>query len=364
MTSKRFQATWKTVLLPVLGLLAFFLYLYIFNVDIITIIATAQRTNLSIYFLAIVAVILETFFFALSWRSLLNFLSVKISVVKSFLYVWFGIFMDILIPAESITGEISRIYLVTREQNGASGKVVASLVAQRLTSMGIGIVSLFIGIFALFMRGHVTSLVLNLTLFTMVVTTIFLVLLILLCAKEKWTLKIIDAGIRFVEYVGRGRWRLTKVRQEVIKAARMFHSSMKEFGHAPKTLFKSLFLNILSWLLSLGVSYFVFLSIGFSIHWSVIIITWSIVTAVKAVPLGVPFEVGLPEITMSTLYILLGVPPDVSATATILNRLLTVWLRFFIGFGVQQWLGIEAMTVMSTNNKAVTSKQKNKFCLI
>jgi len=146
----------------------------------------------------------------------------------------------------------------------------------------------------------------------------------------------------------------------VIKAARMFYSSMKEFGSAPKALLKSLFWNILSWLLSLGVSYFVFLSLekttGFSIHWSMIIITCSIVTAVKAIPLGVPFEAGLPEITMSTFYILLGVPPDVSATATVLTRLLTVWLRFFIGFGVQQWLGIEAMRVMGTNHKAVTSK--------
>jgi len=360
MVSKRFQVTWKTVLLPALGLLAFFLYLYIFNVDIPEIIKTAQGIDFSIYCLAIVAVMLQTFFFALCWRSLLSFLSVKLSVAKSFLYVWFGIFMDTLIPAESISGEISKIYLVTREQNGASGKVVASLVVQRLMGMGINVVSLLIGILALFFRGHVDSLVLNLTLFIIVVTTVFLVLLILLCVKERWTLKIIDAVIAFVEYVGRGRWRLTKVRQEVIKAARMFYSSMKEFGSAPKALLKSLFWNILSWLLSVGVSYSVFLSLekttGFSIHWSMIIITCSIVTAVKAIPLGVPFEAGLPEITMSTFYILLGVPPDVSATATVLTRLLTVWLRFFIGFGVQQWLGMEAMRVMGTNHEAVTSK--------
>jgi len=120
-------------------------------------------------------------------------------------------------------------------------------------------------------------------------------------------------------------------------------------------------LLIVSWLLNLGVSYFVFLSIGFPIHWSVIIITCSITTAIGSVPLGVPFEAGLPEITMSTLYILMGVRPEVvAATATILIRLLTLWLRFFIGFGVQQWLGIKAMTVMKTNNKPVISKtQKN-----
>ena len=361
MASKRFQVSWKTVLLPVLGLLAFFLYLLIFDVDIPKIIATAQDMNLSVYSLAIIAVISDTFFFALSWRSLLNFLSVKLSILKSYLYVWFGVYMNILIPAESISGDISRIYLVTREQNGTSGKVVASLVAHRIMGMGINVVSLFLGILVLFMERSVTGLVLNLTLFVIFVTTISLVLLILLSVKENWTLKIIDAALRFVEYVSRGRWKLTKFRDDVVEAARIFHGSMKEFGRAPRAFFKSLSLLIVSWFLNLGVSYFVFLSIGFPIHWSVIIITCSIATAIGSVPLGVPFEAGLPEITMSTLYILMGVRPEVvAATATILIRLLTLWLRFFIGFGVQQWLGIKAMTVMKPNNKSAISKtQKN-----
>jgi hypothetical protein len=358
MASRKFQVTWKTVLLPALGLLAFFLYLYIFNVNIPKIIATAQRIDFSIYFLAIIALIFETFFFALSWRSLLNFLSVKLSVIKSFLYVWFGIYMDIVIPAESISGEISRVYLVTREQNGTSGKVVASLVAHRLIGMGINIVSLLIGMVVLLMGKQLSGVVLNLTLFLVVATTTFLILLVLLSIKAKWTLKIINSVIGFVERIGRGRWKLTKVKAEVIKAARMFHSSMKEYGHAPKTLLTSLSFNVLSWLLNLTVTYLVFLSLDYPIHWSIIIVTCSIVVAVKAIPLGVPFEAGLPEITMSTLYIFFGVSPDVSATATILNRILTVWFRFFIGFVVQQWLGIKVITTLSANGEILLSETK------
>jgi uncharacterized protein (TIRG00374 family) len=345
MASMKLQFTWKTLLLPAVGLLAFFLYLYIFNVGIPKIIATVQRIEVSFYLLAIAAVTLETFFFALSWRSLLSFLSVRLSVVKSFLYVWFGIFVDTIIPAESISGEISRVYLVTREQDEATGKVVASLVTQRLIGMGINVVSLFVGAAALLMRHQLSGIVLNLTVFLVASTLIFLVLLLLLCIKERWTLKIIDVIIRFAEYITRRRWNLKNVRKEVVKAAKAFHNAMKEFGRAPKTLFTPAFFSVLSWIFSLAVAYLVFWSIGLpSIPWSVIIVTCSIVAAVKAVPLGVPFEAGLPEITMSTLYILLGVSPSVAATATILTRILTVWLRFFIGFAVQQYLGIKAVT--------------------
>jgi hypothetical protein len=33
---------------------------------------------------------------------------------------------------------------------------------------------------------------------------------------------------------------------------------------------------------------------------------------------------------------------ELSGTATILMRLLTFWLRFFIGFAGQQWIGLKA----------------------
>jgi hypothetical protein len=47
----------------------------------------------------------------------------------------------------------------------------------------------------------------------------------------------------------------------------------------------------------------------------------------QSIPIGVPFEVGLPEITMTTLYVSLGVPAGIAATSTILSRLITLWLR-------------------------------------
>ena len=356
MASLKYKVTRKAIILPIIGLIAFFLYLYVFNVDILAIIATARCMNLSIYALATAFVILDTFFFALSWRALVNFLSIKLSVMKSFLYVWYGIFMDIIIPAESISGEISRVYLVTREQNGTGGKVVASLVVQRLMGTALTVASLLLGISLLLARGQISGLLFNLTLFLAAVTTFFLVLLIVLCVKEAWTLRVVNAILTFLVRIGRGRWKLEKIKEDTLKAARMFHDSLKEFGRSPKTLLLSLAFYLIGWFFSVSVSYLVFLSLNFPVEWSMIVITWSIVTAVKSIPIGVPFEVGLPEITMTTLYVLLGAPPDVSATATILSRIITLWLRFFIGFAAQQWLELKVIT--ATDSKSMSEPQK------
>ncbi|MEM2103872.1 MAG: lysylphosphatidylglycerol synthase transmembrane domain-containing protein [Candidatus Bathyarchaeia archaeon] len=347
MVSEKPVVTWKTLVLPLIGVAAFLLYLYLLQTDIPEIVSTLQRANTLIYFLAGLLIFVDCFFYTMAWRSLLSFLSVKLSFFKSYLYVWYGTFMDIIIPAESVSGEISRIYLITREQGeGVSGKVVASLVVQRLISMGIGVATLGLGLGILIIETSVNSLVFNLSLFLISVTIFSLALLLMLCARKNWTLKVIDYVLSTVERLSRGKWKLTTVKNEVVKAAEMFHDSMKMFRRSPTVVIFSVILSTISWLCYLLISYMVFLAIGFSGGlrlWSVVLVTQSIVSAVRSIPIGIPFEVGLPEITMTTLYVVLGVPMGLSATATILERILTVWLRFFVGFLSQQWIEIKAV---------------------
>jgi len=332
--------------LPVIGLAVFFAYIYLFNVDIIQIIAAVQHANLSFYLLAAVATLLDTLFYTLAWHSLLRFLHVKISFLRESLFVWFGIFIDTLIPAESISGEISKIYLVSREQNGAAGKATASIVAQRLIGMGINIGTLLAGAILLLFEQQLQGTILSLVFFLVALTLFFLMLILLLCFRENWSMRIVNVIIRFVERISRGHWKLENLREEVIEAAKAFHGAMREYIHAPRTLVSAFVATAVSWMLSLTVFYFVFLSLGYpEISWSAVLVISSIFVALKSIPVGVPFEVGFPEITLTTLLILFGVPPGISATATILMRLLTLWLRFLIGFAAQQWVGIRTITL-------------------
>jgi uncharacterized protein (TIRG00374 family) len=154
----------------------------------------------------------------------------------------------------------------------------------------------------------------------------------------------LDSLIRFAEWIGRGRWKLTKFREEVVEIHKAFHLAIKEYTHTPKTLAIATSYSVMSWLLSILTYYFTFLAMGYNqISWVAIVVVTSIFISVKSIPIGVPFEVGLPEITLTTLLMIFGIPSIVSATATILTRLLTLWLRFFIGFGAQQWLGLRDM---------------------
>jgi uncharacterized membrane protein YbhN (UPF0104 family) len=223
MVSVKPKITWKTLIMLLIGITAFILYLFILRVDIPDIIAKIQSANMPFYLMAASLIFVEMFFYAMAWRSLLNFLSVKLSILKSYLYVWYGNFMDIIIPAESISGEISRVYLITREQGDAiSGKVAASLVAHRLISMGVGAATIGTGTIFLLTERSVNNLIFNLSLFVTTTTVLFLILLAILCVKINWTLKIINRLIGVLEFVSRGRWKgkLTKIREDIIKGIR------------------------------------------------------------------------------------------------------------------------------------------------
>jgi uncharacterized protein (TIRG00374 family) len=75
----------------------------------------------------------------------------------------------------------------------------------------------------------------------------------------------------------------------------------------------------------------------------IIIVVFSLSVAIKSVPVGVPAEVGLPELVMAILYTQLGIPPEISAAVTILSRLASFWFKFAIGFVATQWFGIKAI---------------------
>jgi uncharacterized protein (TIRG00374 family) len=344
LTAPKYKVTWKTLLLPIIGLAAFFIYIYVFNVDIQQIIAEIGRINLQYYFIAAIVSVLDVFFFALAWHSLLRFLRVKFSVLKSFALVWVSIFIDTLIPAESISGELARIYYSNKEQEGTAGKATASVVAQRLIGMGIILATLLGGAIVLLLQSLLFGMILGLILFLMAIICVLFVLILFLSFREKWTFHMLDNLIRFAEWIGRGRWKLRKLREEVVEIHKAFHIAIKEYTHAPKTLAIATSYSVMSWLLSVLIFYFTFLAIGYTqISWVTIVVTTSIFVSLKSIPIGVPFEVGLPEITLTTLLVIFGVPGIVSATVTILTRLLTLWLRFFIGFGAQQWLGLRGI---------------------
>jgi uncharacterized protein (TIRG00374 family) len=322
--------------------------------------AKAQKADPLIYATAVLVGFLEVFFFTVSWRQLTNHLGIKISVARAYLYVWYGLYVDTIVPAQSISGEVTRTYLCVRDKCGPLGKVVASLFTHRLLGMMLNVLALIAGIVLLTFGGNVNQWVFNAIIIVAVAIVAIIGLMIVLSIKRSWTLKFIDFMSRFAKKVTFGRVDSTKMVGQAVEITGHFHESMVEFRHTPKAISGSVFYLMVSWLFSLSIPYLVFISLGHPVSLSIIIVTSAIFLAVKAIPIGIPFEVGLPEAVMTTLYISMGVNGALAATATILVRIITLWIRFFVGFGAQQYLELKPALAATAD----TEKTKNQPELI
>lgn len=305
------------------------------------------------YSLAIIAMLLDVVFFTLTWQFFLRPLSVKAPFPRIFSFVWVGTFIDILVPAESISGEVSRAYLMTKGLDEKhAGKIVASLISHRILSMMITVGSLTVGCTAFFVsKNSFPNFIASLALLVAVGTAIPLVIMLVLCIKPQWTKKIVNKLIRFLNFISRSRWQLSSLRAKIMKGLKIFHQSIKTLGANPKNLVPPVAFSIISWFFALLIPYFVFLSLNRPVPFGILLIVFSISVAVHSIPLGIPAEVGVADTIITALYIPFlaplfgaGIAPSISAAATILTRLLTVWLRFFIGFIAVQWVGIKDVT--------------------
>lgn len=331
----------RSLLFLLAGILIFVVYLHFF-VGIPTFLDIIKTVNLVYYGFAVVFLVLSMFFGALAWQYLLRPLSVKVSFRKVFLFNWIGSFVDLLVPAESIGGDVAKVYLLSKEPGATVGKLVASVVGQRILSILMTLGSLVFGSVVLYtVKYDLPASVLNLVLL-ITVGTVFGLLFILLCVLKKGlALRMVGALFRFAFFVTRGRLRLDGLRAKALEVLESFYVAMGDLLRNPKTLVLPILFSLVSWMLSIFVSSLVFVSLGQQVDFVLITIVYSVSVNIQSIPLGVPGAVGIVEVVMSSLYGLLGVEAGVAAAATVLIRLLWVWMKLVVGFVTVQYLDLK-----------------------
>ena len=344
---KRFNVE-KRYLLIFVGLAIFIVYLFLF-VPVGKTLATVRSFNPFYYSLAFCALILSVAFYSLAWQRFLKLLCVKASFLKAFQFVWVENFVDLVIPGEPVSGEVSRIYLMSKDTGGDYGRVFASAVGQRIATTCVTVVGLLASIvyFALAYKPPLFVL-----LFAGVVLAgdiVLIVMLFYLAGRRRVTRGLTEWLFRMVTRISRGRWTFEHLRDRVSRALDIFHDCMSTLGEHRKSLVLPLLFTVFSWISDVSIAILVFLSlgsVGTAVSLTSIIIVYTITGAVQNLPIGViPGEVGLTEIIMTTLFAAFNNPQFAFtyAAATILIRILTFWTRLVISGAVVQVVGAKSL---------------------
>jgi len=335
-------------LLVVAGLLVFLVYMYFF-VPFDQVVEALQRANLFFFLLAFLMLFLSAVLYSFTWQRLLGLLSVKARFLKTFQFIWVENFVDLVLPGEPVTGDASRVYLMSRESGESYGKVVASVVGHRILTTTVAAGGLIGSILYFAVRYRPPVFVLEFAAVVALGDVALIALLFFVGGRKGAAEKMVSWLINVLTRLSRGRWQLESFKTRASEMLNVFHEEVTTLGGQRKGLIVPVFLSVSAWFVDALIAVLVFLSLGFlgvAISISAIIIVYSISGAIQNIPIGIiPGEVGITEIVMTSLFALLGNPESIAvfAVATVLIRALTFWIRLLVGGVVVQLLGIKSL---------------------
>ncbi len=318
----------KWVLLSAfIGLVSFAAYVYYFAGPV-NVISMLSATNPYVFALAFVVIIASVALYSLAWRSLLDRLDVVISPRKAFMFFWVGIFLDILVPG-GWSGDFLKAYLLSRDQKAESGRAVASIVAQKILIMLMTLGLLILGLLLLISNytPRLETLISIGTIMGILVLSIAAVTY--LSIRPRATKRILGWFTSLVTFVKRKNWNPESFQRSAEKTLNTFHNGIKILTNKPRIAVRPLTFMILAWILEISSWYLIFISVGYLVSVDKVLIVYAIIGNLQTQ--GVAF-VGFAQIAMGALFVLLGISPQVSLTATLLVGITVFWFKLLVSF--------------------------------
>lgn len=340
--------TRRILLFVVIGLAVLAIYLYYF-IGTVNVVDVIKHTNLLWYTSAFVAFLLSVLFYTLAWRSLLRNLDIKTKIREALLYSWAGMFFDSVVPDPGWSGDITKAYMLSKSSGQEPGRIVASIVSQKIIVTAVTVGSLIFGLALLALNYTPSSNVLLFIAIVLFLTVFSLFMILYLSTNEKATGKILGWIIRAGSFVLRDHWNPQDFRKKAEQLLKRFHEGIRTLGSNPKALVRPISLSLLAWGFDISIIFLTFASLGYAAPVDKVLIVYALTGSLQAV--GVSF-LGFTEIIVSSSYAILGIPAAISVSATLLTRVVTLWFKLIVSYFVFQWAGIGLLLGKGQETKA------------
>ncbi len=261
-------------------------------------------------------------FYNLGWYFLLRR---KVKFKDVFLIGWVSLFVNLLIPAASTTGEVARVYLVTKRSDVSTPEALSSVVAHRIIMIVPFIVSLTLGFSYLIMfklEGDSAVLLLPVVLLAVMFYVMYKVSM-----REDYMEKIIKI------FEGLLKKKFDKINRMVKEYSNSFRYLMSDRDLLSITMLCA-FLN---WLFDMLPIFIYFKALGHNLNPLLGILIYSVSIIMILIPVGIPGNIGLREWVMTSLLVLVGLSSGEALALTLTSSTITVFLNELI-FGLAAYL--------------------------
>lgn len=316
----------RSIPLIAVGMGAYLFYLY--QVGFQDVIDSLRNVDLALFSLAVILAFFGVFCDALAWRAVVLKFNYKVPIWDLFLIYLSCGFMNNLIPSGSFAGETARIYFLEKLDGGSRiDQSSATVAATRIITAIPFFLGTTIGLVYLYLATDAPPWAIA----TCSIITLIMLLLnatfIGICFADDWLERIIFKLIDYVEKI----FHINVDRMQCSGIMNRFHQSMKMLVEHKRTLFISTFWAVAGWLSMTMVAVVVFRSMGISVPLQAVFAVYAVMIFLQMLPIFLPGGVGLVDIVMSTLFAAIGLPMPIAVAASILIRLIQLWMLTAVG---------------------------------
>jgi glycosyltransferase 2 family protein len=273
-----------------------------------------------------------------TWRWSINIKSVGLSVKKLHVFpmLMVGLAVNNITPSARGGGEPIRGYILSKYTASSFEKSFATVIADRALDTIPFIVLAVITIVG-------AASYLNLPrygLYSIVIAVVVLVAGFLVLLYMSFNL---EFGRKVSLWIAGIIQRFSKrehsqLEEKALKAIHGFQNSMRTMGKDKNVLIYGLSLSFLIWFLEILRVYIIFAAFNVDVSLLVIAEVFIISTLIGLIPL-LPGGLGAVDGLMIILFSAAGVPPSISAAATIVERLISFWITSIIGLALLPYFG-------------------------
>lgn len=251
-----------------------------------------------------------------------------------------GLAVNNITPSGRGGGEPIRAYILSKYSNSPMESSFATVIADRgLDTLPFFLLAVLTLIYAvLFLKLSFGMMVL--LLISLMLLLIVFILILYTSLNQRMGKKITLRLVRLVKKLSRKKH--NRLEERALDALNGFQKSIRILIKNRTVLIYGLPISFLIWLMEILRIYIVFSAFDVPISLELVAAVFIISTLVGIIPL-LPGGLGTVDGIMIVLYSVAGIPPSISAAATILERLISFWMTSLLGIAMLPYFGREVM---------------------
>ncbi|KZX11671.1 UPF0104 family protein [Methanobrevibacter curvatus] len=308
--------------------------------------------------LAILVQIITYYLFALRWKIINKIAHINISIRNLIPMVLIGMAINNITPSGRGGGEPIKAYLLSKETEKSFESTFATVIADRALDSIPFLVLAIMTIILMVISFKISQWIIVLLIAGVVIVTIAFILLIYMSLNKKIAEKVIKFILRIIRiFYKKDKGILEK---KITDAIEGFQKTMNLMLKDKDVRYIALPLSFVIWISEIIRVYLIFLAFGSVASPIIIAEVFIVSTLVGMIPL-LPGGLGVVDGMMILLFSAGGISPQISAVATVIERLISFWMTTIIGLILLPYYGYSITEKLSTSSDYEETDPINNF---